>query len=77
MKNVQLILLLIYGIVGLVTSEDVDIVIIGAGPSGFAAASRLLENGLTNLVVLEAKDRIGGRVNTVNFGDCSFLDSTS
>ncbi|XP_001653661.2 peroxisomal N(1)-acetyl-spermine/spermidine oxidase [Aedes aegypti] len=44
------------------------IIIVGAGASGLAAASCLYEHGLTNLVILEATDRIGGRVHTVPFG---------
>ncbi|XP_034936671.1 LOW QUALITY PROTEIN: uncharacterized protein [Chelonus insularis] len=45
------------------------IVIIGAGVSGIGAASRLLENGFKNVTVLEAEDRIGGRVYSVQMGD--------
>ncbi|XP_074041191.1 uncharacterized protein isoform X2 [Leptinotarsa decemlineata] len=44
------------------------IVIIGAGASGIAAATRLLENGFNEITLLEAEDRIGGRVNSVEFG---------
>lgn len=43
------------------------IVVIGAGASGVAAATYLLEQGHTNLIVLEAEKRIGGRVHTVPF----------
>lgn len=43
------------------------ITIIGAGPSGIAALSKLLENGYKNVVLLEASNRIGGRINTVPF----------
>ncbi|KAJ9577372.1 hypothetical protein L9F63_006052, partial [Diploptera punctata] len=50
-------------------TKEVDVVIVGAGPSGIAAASRLLENGVDNIVVLEAEDRIGGRIHTVPLGD--------
>ncbi|XP_043265922.1 spermine oxidase-like [Colletes gigas] len=45
------------------------IVIVGAGASGIAAASKLLENGFDNVLILEAEDRIGGRVNTVKFDE--------
>ena len=38
------------------------VIIVGAGASGIAAASRLFENGIKNILVLEAEDRIGGRV---------------
>ncbi|XP_014205598.1 spermine oxidase-like isoform X2 [Copidosoma floridanum] len=48
---------------------DPKVLIIGAGAAGIAAASRLLDRGLKNLVILEAKDRIGGRVHTVKFSD--------
>jgi len=43
------------------------VVIIGCGAAGLAAASRLIKNGLTpeNLIILEAQDRIGGRIHTV------------
>lgn len=47
---------------------DRKIIIIGAGASGFAAASKLLSNGFHNVVILEAENRMGGRVNTIPFG---------
>lgn len=43
------------------------IIIVGAGAAGIAAASRLFENGLEDLLVLEAGNRIGGRINSVEF----------
>jgi Predicted flavoprotein involved in K+ transport len=49
-------------------AKEAQIIIIGAGPSGIAAASRLLENGIDNIVILEAENRIGGRVNTIKLG---------
>ncbi|XP_031842850.1 uncharacterized protein LOC116431479 [Nomia melanderi] len=45
------------------------IVIVGAGAAGIAAAARLLANGLGNVTILEGKDRIGGRIHTVEFSD--------
>lgn len=45
-----------------------DIIIIGAGASGFAAASKLLSNGFQNVLLLEAENRIGGRIHTIPFG---------
>lgn len=45
------------------------IVIVGAGAAGIAAASRLIENGFTNIVILEAEDRIGGRIWSVQLGN--------
>lgn len=52
-----------------VCTQQQSVVIIGAGPAGLAAATRLLENNLTDVIVLEAEDRIGGRVNSVEFGE--------
>jgi monoamine oxidase len=40
------------------------IVIIGGGMSGLAAAKRLVERGFSNITILEARDRIGGRIFT-------------
>ncbi|XP_055334491.1 spermine oxidase-like [Paramacrobiotus metropolitanus] len=38
------------------------IIIIGAGAAGLSCAQRLLDNEFTNIVILEAQDRIGGRI---------------
>jgi monoamine oxidase len=42
------------------TNEKVDVVVIGAGLAGLAAAHRIVSSGLSCLV-LEARDRVGGR----------------
>ena len=44
-------------------SEYHDIIVIGAGMAGIAAANQLNENGY-DVIVLEARDRIGGRILT-------------
>lgn len=46
-----------------------NIIIIGAGAAGIAAANKLIKNGLKNVVILEASDRIGGRIYTTNFNN--------
>ena len=42
----------------------VDVVIIGGGCAGLECASTLFSNGLTNLVLLEAQEYLGGRIKT-------------
>jgi monoamine oxidase len=45
-------------------NSDIDVVVIGAGVAGLAAARRIHEAG-ASMAVLEARDRIGGRILTV------------
>lgn len=49
------------------TGARADVVVIGAGVAGLAAARRLNEQGV-RVIVLEARDRIGGRVFTTRDG---------
>ncbi|XP_049990290.1 spermine oxidase isoform X3 [Alexandromys fortis] len=48
------------------------VVVIGAGLAGLAAARALLEQGFTNVTVLEASRHIGGRVQSVRLGHATF-----
>uniref|UniRef100_A0AAZ1XU08 Amine oxidase domain-containing protein n=1 Tax=Oreochromis aureus TaxID=47969 RepID=A0AAZ1XU08_OREAU len=50
------------------TSEDPEIVIIGCGVSGIAAAHRLVEAGYRHVRILEATGRSGGRIKTAALG---------
>jgi monoamine oxidase len=45
-------------------SDETDVVVVGAGAAGIAAARRLLAAGLS-VAVIEARDRVGGRAVTV------------
>lgn len=49
--------------------KESRIVIIGAGASGIATASKLFQEGFENVKILEATDRIGGRIFTTEFGE--------
>lgn len=49
--------------------QEAKVVIVGAGLAGLAAAQRLNELGIEDVIVLEALDRIGGRVHTISHSD--------
>src|SRR5438067_760968 len=48
--------------------SEVDVAVIGAGAAGIAAARRLVEAANVSVLVLEARERAGGRVWTVDAG---------
>nr|AJP16789.1 polyamine oxidase 1 [Citrus trifoliata] len=48
-----------------------SVIIIGAGISGISAGKILAENGIEDILILEASDRIGGRVRNEKFGGVS------
>jgi len=48
------------------SSHQYKVIIIGAGAAGLAAAQDLSQHGMKDLLVIEARDRIGGRVWTVS-----------
>jgi monoamine oxidase len=52
---------------------DVDVCVVGAGYGGLTAARRLRQAGKT-VAVLEARDRIGGRIWTDHLSDGSPVD---
>lgn len=54
---------------GLRTPRQPRVVVIGAGVAGLAAAKVLLKRGFTDVTVLEALDRIGGRVQSIDHGE--------
>lgn len=56
-------------------TPEYDCIIVGAGLSGLAAGERLLSHSQDlRILVLEARDRIGGRVNTVSLNDQKYWD---
>ncbi|MBI3701484.1 MAG: FAD-dependent oxidoreductase [Afipia sp.] len=62
--------------------SNIDVAIIGGGAAGIAAA-RTLENSKLSVLILEARDRLGGRGHTITVGDgipfdlgCGWLHSS-
>ena len=53
------------------STREADVIIVGAGMAGLAAAQDLMRQGLT-VIVLEASDRIGGRTKNNAVGDITF-----
>lgn len=52
-----------HGALAPTTTGDVDVVVVGAGIAGLSVATRLIDVGLS-CVVLESRDRVGGRLLT-------------
>ncbi|KAM7272364.1 hypothetical protein ACFE04_027027 [Oxalis oulophora] len=51
------------------SSSSNSIIIVGAGMSGITAAKTLSENGIKDFLMLEATDRIGGRMKKASFAN--------
>lgn len=48
--------------------KEPRIIVIGAGISGIGAANMLCQEGFNDIVVIEATDRIGGRIWSLELG---------
>ena len=46
-------------------SNEFKVIIVGAGASGLTTAYELVKAGIRNVVILEAENRIGGRIHTI------------
>lgn len=44
------------------------VIIIGAGMAGLSAANHLIKNGISNFKILEARNRVGGRIISLDMG---------
>ncbi|KAI5698135.1 hypothetical protein M8J75_002158 [Diaphorina citri] len=54
--------------------EKHRLIIVGAGPAGIAAATRLVSNGFEDFLILEAENRIGGRVHNIPYDENITVD---
>lgn len=48
--------------------QDPMVVIVGGGIAGVSGARHLINRGVQQVLILEAKDRLGGRIHTVTGG---------
>lgn len=68
LKRILIIVFLIFGQTLQATPDKIahyKVIIIGAGIAGLEAGHYLQEHGVDNYIILEARNRIGGRVNTI------------
>uniref|UniRef100_A0A8D8SUJ6 Spermine oxidase n=1 Tax=Cacopsylla melanoneura TaxID=428564 RepID=A0A8D8SUJ6_9HEMI len=56
------------------SQNKTKLIIIGAGPSGLAAATKLITDGVDEFIILEAENRIGGRVYNLPYEGDTFID---
>ena len=57
------------------TADIYDVIIIGGGISGLTTISQLsTAYNITNTLLIEASDRLGGRIHTIPFGNNSHIE---
>ncbi|XP_013062344.2 protein anon-37Cs-like [Biomphalaria glabrata] len=54
--------------------SDIPIIVVGAGLAGLSAAHQLLTFGFKNVIVLEASNRVGGRIHTLHVNDTDTIE---
>lgn len=50
------------------------VLIIGGGMAGLSAGNHLMQNGLSDFKILEARNRIGGRIISIDIGTQKVFD---
>ncbi|XP_005112313.2 peroxisomal N(1)-acetyl-spermine/spermidine oxidase isoform X1 [Aplysia californica] len=48
---------------------NVKVIVVGAGLAGLSAAQKLLSSGFKNVIVLEAQNRVGGRIQSIGLNE--------
>lgn len=56
-----------------VNNDKPTILVIGAGLSGLTAAKEITQHGL-NVILVEARERVGGRIHSIQLNDGSFIE---
>lgn len=51
-----------------VSSNKYKVIIIGSGIAGLSAAKHLVKNNMMDFIMVEAKDKIGGRIMSTKLG---------
>ncbi|RVX10503.1 Polyamine oxidase [Vitis vinifera] len=72
LASLTAIMAVVFSASSAIAAEEVHaVVIVGAGMSGISAANKLSEAGIENILILEATNRIGGRIQKTNFAGLS------
>lgn len=50
------------------SNKKYQVIIIGAGAAGLSAANSLVKNGIKDFIILEARNRVGGRILSIDMG---------
>jgi protoporphyrinogen oxidase len=48
-------------------SNNYQVIVIGGGMAGISACVKLVESGVQDILLIEASQRLGGRINTIPF----------
>jgi spermine oxidase len=48
-------------------SSHHEVIVIGGGMSGLSACVKLIESGVKDVLLIEGNDRLGGRINTIQY----------
>ena len=49
------------------SAQHYQVIVVGGGMAGLSACAKLVEKGIGNVLLIEGSDRLGGRINTVQF----------
>lgn len=49
------------------STSNCEVIVIGGGIAGLAANESLFKNGITNILLVEANNRLGGKTHIINY----------